>query len=76
MLVTIDSYINFIEAHIVRGRLEAEGLNAYVIHDQHIAAKWWLALVLGGVKIQVHPSDVEVGKQILQSLILVSMNRY
>ncbi|MCP1728329.1 hypothetical protein J2T60_002329 [Natronospira proteinivora] len=59
MLVTIASYTEPWEAHIVRGRLEAEGVPATLAHDQHVSLDWPLATALGGVKVQVPPAFVE-----------------
>ena len=36
MLVTIATFTNPLEAHIVRGRLQAEGIETYVAHEHHI----------------------------------------
>lgn len=52
------------EAHIARGRLEAEGIPAYVIHENHIWAAWVLSNALGGVKLQVAVEDAERARQI------------
>jgi hypothetical protein len=55
-LVTVASYPTPIEAHLARGRLEAEGLTP-VLADEHLVALHGLAtLALGGVKLQV-PSE-------------------
>lgn len=68
MLVTVDRYSNPLEAHIVRGRLEAEGITAFVAHEHHVWAKWTIALALGGVKIQVKGEDVGNSLKILENL--------
>ncbi len=53
MLATLGRYFDPWEAHILRSRLEAEGIPAYVIGDQHIIANWPLSVALGGVALQV-----------------------
>ena len=68
MLTTIDHYLNPIEAHIVKGRIEAEGVSAYIQHQHHIWAKWTLSLALGYVKIQVNANDVTAANTILDKL--------
>lgn len=68
MLITIGRYLNPIEAHIVRGRIEAEGVQAYVQHEHHIWAKWTISLALGYVKVQVSLEDVEEASAILENL--------
>ncbi len=68
MLITIGRYLNPIEAHIVRGRIEAEGVPAYVQHEHHIWAKWTISLALGYVKVQVRPEDVVASIAIIEKL--------
>jgi len=66
MLITIGQYINPIEAHIVKGRLEAEGVAAYIQHENHVWANWTLSQALGYVKVQVSPEDVEAASAIIE----------
>jgi Putative prokaryotic signal transducing protein len=66
MLVTVATFTNPLEAHIVRGRLQAEGIEVYVAHEHHIWANWFLSTALGGVKLQVSPEDVQRADEILQ----------
>jgi len=68
MLVTIGHYLNPIEAHIIRGRLEAEGMPAYVQHEHHIWAKWTLSLALGFVKVQVNSQDANAALTIIEQI--------
>ena len=42
---------------MLRGRLEAEDIPAFVIHQQLVAMKWSWSLALGGVKVQVLDED-------------------
>ena len=57
MIATVSAHTTAIEAHIVRGRLEAEGIPAYVAFEHHIWAKWSISLLLGGVRVQVPASQ-------------------
>lgn len=68
MLITIGRYLNPIEAHIVRGRMEAEGIPACVQHEHHIWAKWTISLALGYVKVQVREEDVEAAYAVLENI--------
>ena len=58
MLITVATFTDPLEAHIVRGRLEAEHIECFVMHEHHIWANWFLSTALGGVKLQVRPEDV------------------
>jgi len=66
VLITIATFTNPLEAHIVRGRLEAEGIDTSVAHEHHIWANWFLSTALGGVKLQVKPEDAQRAREILQ----------
>lgn len=68
MLITIGLYLNPIEAHIVRGRIEAEGIPAYVQHEHHSWAKWTISLALGYVKVQVRQEDVKAAVAVLENI--------
>ena len=67
-LITITSYSEPLEAHIVKGRLEAEGIPTYIANEHHISAAWYLSNALGGVKIQVHKQDQIKAKNIINLL--------
>ena len=41
------------DAHIIKGRLEAEGIPAYLTDDQYITMDWMFSQALGGVKVRV-----------------------
>lgn len=56
MLTTVGRYFDPWEAHVLRARLEAEGVPASVSGDQHVIAYWPISMALGGVLLQV-PSD-------------------
>jgi hypothetical protein len=53
MLTTIKTFRDPWEAHMFRGRLEAERIPAFLASDQHIWMKWPLSVALGGVRVQV-----------------------
>jgi hypothetical protein len=66
MLITIATFTNPLEAHIVRGRLQAEGIETSVAHEHHIWANWFLSTALGGVKLQVRPEDAQRAEEVLR----------
>jgi len=66
VLVTVGRYINPVEAHIAKGRLEAEGITAYVQHEHHVWANWPISQALGYVKVQVNAEDIEVSRTVLE----------
>ena len=68
-LKTVESFTGPIEAHIAKGRLEAEGIPAFVAHENHIWANWVFSNALGGVKVQVSESNYEAAQEILKQHI-------
>jgi hypothetical protein len=66
MLITVATFTDPLEAHIVRGRLEAESIESFVVHEHHVWANWFLSTALGGVKLQVRPEDAQRAREILR----------
>ena len=67
MLITVGRYFDPWEAHILRARLEAEGIPASVAGDQHIIANWPLAVALGGAALQVPGTYLAQAQEIIDA---------
>ena len=67
-LETVEVFTSPWEAHIVKGRLESEGIPVFIAHEHHIWANWVFSHTLGGVKVQVTSDNLENAKKILESL--------
>jgi hypothetical protein len=65
-LVTLASYLSGAEAHLIRARLEAEGIRVYVNEEQ--TSDWLMPIGLGGIKLEVPERDVERARELLDSL--------
>jgi hypothetical protein len=66
--VTIARRTTAPEAHIVRARLESEGIPALVADEHLVTANWFLSNAIGGVRIQVPQSYIEHANEILKEL--------
>lgn len=66
MLVTVARTEMAPEAHILRGRLEAEGIPAFVEHEHHVTADWFVSNALGGVKLQVPVEHAPAAAKVLR----------
>jgi len=64
--VTVGWFTEPWDAYIARGRLRAEGISSWIIHEHHIWANWMYSNALGGVKLQVLSQDAELGTFILE----------
>jgi hypothetical protein len=65
-LVTIGWFTEPWDAHLVRGRLQAEDVFVCIVHEHHVWANWMYSNVLGQVKLQVLEEDAERGAKVLR----------
>lgn len=68
MFRTIASYLDPIEAHIVCGRLLAEGIEAHVADDQTNLANWEWRQAIGGTKVRVATAQFEQARALIAEL--------
>jgi rubredoxin len=53
------------EAHLLRLRLEAGGVPAFVQDENVVNLNWLLSNAVGGVRVQIFEGDLEAAKEIL-----------
>ncbi len=51
--------------HILKGRLEAEGIPAFIADEEVVTMNWLYSTALGGVRLQVWRQDAERAAEIL-----------
>jgi ribosomal protein L37AE/L43A len=64
-IVTLISYHDPMLAEIVRGRLQANGIDCFIADDNTIWANPLLTQAVGGVKIKVFEKDIKKCREIL-----------
>jgi DNA-directed RNA polymerase subunit M/transcription elongation factor TFIIS len=64
-LVVVATFLEPNEAHIARARLDAEGIQAILDGEHHVAMNWMISNAIGGVKLLVPEPDFEVARGIL-----------
>lgn len=64
-MVTIKTYDFITDAHIDRGRLEAEGIDAFLADENLVQTDWLYAITVGGIKLQVDEVQVARALEIL-----------
>ncbi|AKD02041.1 DUF2007 domain-containing protein [Pontibacter korlensis] len=64
-LVTIATFNELTEAHIVKGRLEAEGILCFLGDEHIVGVQPFYSVAVGGVKLKVTEGDVMEAKAIL-----------
>jgi hypothetical protein len=68
-LITVASCSEPIEGHLLRTRLEAEGIRCFVADEHTVSANWFYSNAIGGVKLQVRESDLDSARDILISTL-------
>lgn len=61
---TVASFIEAYQAHILRGRLNSEGIPALVVDDQTATINWMYSQAIGGVKVTVPDEYYEQARSI------------
>ncbi len=57
-----------IEAHILKGRLEAEGILTVLYNEYYVGIDWSMSIALGGISVQVHPSSEVEARSVLEKV--------
>lgn len=67
-LATLKTFDNPIAAHILRTRLESEGIPCYLFDEHSVTINPLYNVTLGGIKLKVNSSDLEEASKILKSI--------
>lgn len=66
-LITIATFPDALKAQIMRGRLEAEGIPAYIADEHTITNQPFLYMAYGGVRLQVAEQDRNRAQAVLNT---------
>lgn len=66
--ITIATFNDHTEAHILKGRLEAEGILCFLKDENIVAVQPFYSFAVGGIKLQVTEGDVEEAHKILYDI--------
>lgn len=66
-LVTVAKYLMPVEAHILKGKLEAAGIPAAVFNENFSTIYPFAAQLTGGTQLKVRAQDLERAKELLAS---------
>jgi len=67
--VTLRKFRDLPEALLAKGSLESAGIQAYLVDENMVRMDWFISNLLGGIKLQVRPEDVEAANEILRQPI-------
>ena len=65
-MITVATFSKPEEAHLLRMRLEAGGVAAYILDENMVQMDWAYSNAIGGVRVQIAEEDVEDAKEILK----------
>lgn len=68
-LVTIRKYRDLPEALLAKGTLESAGIESHLADDNIIRLDWFYSNLIGGIKLQVRPEDIDAANEILNQPI-------
>jgi tetratricopeptide (TPR) repeat protein len=66
-VVAIRTFSHPSEAHIARGRLETEGIPAFIANDEIVSINWLFSSAVGWVRLCVRETDARRAIEILQA---------
>ncbi len=66
--VLLNTYLNYIDAHIARGVLEGQGINCWLKDENTVTIDPILTNAIGGIKLMVEKESAERAIKILQDL--------
>ncbi len=69
-LVTVARFSNSFDLHVIKGKLEHEGIPCYTKDEQTVTIDPLLEVAVGGIKLQVADTDVERANEILKDSYL------
>jgi hypothetical protein len=64
-LVTVASFMDYIQANVAKSRLEASGIGAWLANDIIVTLNWFYSFAYGGVKLWVRESDAATALELL-----------
>ncbi|WP_118976835.1 putative signal transducing protein [Taibaiella koreensis] len=64
-LITLRTFDNYVTAHIVKSRLEAEGMACVLQNEHTIAMQWHMAEANGRIRLQVAECDKAMAEHVL-----------
>ncbi len=69
-LVTIRQFRDLPEALLAKGSLESAGIECFLADENLVRLDWFISNFIGGIKLNVHPTDEQIARQLLDEPIL------
>jgi len=68
VFVEVRSYDNYIEAHLMLGRLRDEYINCHLLNENSVTIDPFLSNAIGGIKLMVAEPQVERALQLIDEI--------
>ena len=65
-LKTIERFRDVPAAQLAQSRLEADGIQAFLLGVHHVGVNWLVSQAIGGIRLQVSAEDAERARELLQ----------
>ena len=68
MYTLVSTHMTPVEAYIIKGRLEADGVIGVVLFEHHVWANWSLSTALGGVRLLVPHAMADSAREVARQI--------
>lgn len=65
-LITLKTFTNVFEAEVVKGRLESEGVKAYLFNENSVYTLGFTVNEAGEIQLKINAKDLDKAKHILE----------
>lgn len=65
-LITLKTFDNFIDAHLLKAKLESEDIRCYLFDENMVGLNPLFNLMVGGIKVKINASDLDRATQIIK----------
>jgi predicted RNA-binding Zn-ribbon protein involved in translation (DUF1610 family) len=67
-LVTVRTFDNSIQAHLLKSKLESEGITCYLFDENIVGLNPLYNITVGGIKLKIHKADINKVALIIQEV--------
>jgi len=67
-LVTIRTFDNSIQAHLLKSKLESEGITCYLFDENIVGLNPLYNITIGGIKLKINKFDMDKASMIIQQV--------
>jgi len=67
-LITLKTFDNSIDAHLLKSKLESEGIVCYLFDEHTVTMYPFYNVTVGGIKLKINEMDLEMAKEIYNSI--------